>query len=133
MNGVVYIFEVPKLHCVKIGFSSSYSGVENRLRTTQVYLPTDVRLLVQFPGSVAGERWLHKKFGKVHIRGEWFVRCPEVLKAAKLLNDLAESDSPMSVCEWKSVFKSMKVGAKRWNPHRWQRRFEQPIDRKKAR
>ncbi len=62
---------------IKIGYATN---VEARLRSIQVSLPFEVKLLGALPGDREKERSLHVAFSHLRMRNEWFRRDPELMK-----------------------------------------------------
>lgn len=69
-RGFVYLLWAETGH-YKIG-RTKYVG--NRFRTLSCELPIDIRYLHSFQveDMAVAERWLHQRFKKKHVRGEWF-------------------------------------------------------------
>ena len=54
---------------VKIGYTTDMA---NRLSALQASSPRRLRIMATTPGTLATEAWLHKRFGKYRLHGEWF-------------------------------------------------------------
>lgn len=61
---------------VKIGKSID---PEARLRSLQTSHATELTLIRVVGGGHAAESWLHKRYDKLRIRGEWFAHDPSML------------------------------------------------------
>jgi Meiotically up-regulated gene 113 len=61
---------------VKIGHSAE---LKHRLENIKVCCPHEVELTRTIPSSVSTEKWLHKYFRHLRIRGEWFYYSDEML------------------------------------------------------
>lgn len=69
-SGFVYfITQAEHPAAVKIGFAVD---VNDRLGTLQTSSHVDLTILASFPGTVATEKQLHRKFADDRLRGEWF-------------------------------------------------------------
>ncbi len=71
--GTVYFIEAIGTDRVKIGYTSSQTA-EARLRDLQTAAPFELRLLAALSGSLAVERYLHRRFASERILpcAEWF-------------------------------------------------------------
>lgn len=72
-QGTIYFLRAE--HIVKIGHT--FGG--GRKTELQVGNPTELKVMRMIPGSRKQEKWLHKQFAALHIRGEWFNFCEEML------------------------------------------------------
>lgn len=65
----VYFVQNPGNGLVKIGYSGDLS---RRVLAISNGLGCAVRVLRQLPGGPRTEKWLHRKFADLRVRGEWF-------------------------------------------------------------
>lgn len=73
----VYMYHLPSINKVKIGFSND---LENRLRTLLTGSFEKGEMIRTFPDfSSKGEKYLHEKFKHLRTFGEWFDYVPEML------------------------------------------------------
>lgn len=72
----VYFIQVGDEGPVKIGRATN---VKRRLAELQVAHYESLRILREITGEHAVERWFHKKFNHLQLRGEWFQFSPEML------------------------------------------------------
>lgn len=63
---------------VKIGLSA-HGKLSARLTALQIGLPYQLELLVVCLGDAATESEMHERFGQSHLRGEWFIRSPDLM------------------------------------------------------
>jgi hypothetical protein len=66
-QGWVYFIEAGGY--IKIGFTGS---VPSRLAQIETATPFVLTLLRQEPGTLETEMAFHKRFGALHVKGEWF-------------------------------------------------------------
>lgn len=66
---------------IKIGFSTNPL---DRFKQLQTSSPVDLELLAYLPGTFDDEREMHRLFGSLHVRGEWFQNHPAILRYVKL-------------------------------------------------
>lgn len=76
---------------VKIGFTSRTP--EARLKESQTFAATPLRLLTETPGTQAQERSLHKLFASTRHHGEWFTPSPLL---EELIDSLIEANEGLS-------------------------------------
>jgi excisionase family DNA binding protein len=73
MSGQIY-FILSGAANVKIGFTTDTDEkLKNRIRHLQTGNPKPLKLFAQAPGTRADEKLLHRKFGHLRERAEWFV------------------------------------------------------------
>lgn len=65
----VYFIQNARSGHVKIGFSTDVRSRLSALQTSQADSLVLIRLI---DGGPATERWLHRRFGHLSLRGEWF-------------------------------------------------------------
>ena len=84
-RGFVYVIQCNEF--TKIGVAEN---VDTRLAYLQVGNPYELRLLKTFPSlnPVVDEEKLQSRFGRYHIRGEWFRLPPTLLHGLVRLKDL---------------------------------------------
>ncbi len=75
---------------VKIGYSESFEGLNLRLSHLQTGNPSTLWLLAVCPGTPADEKAWHKKWAKLHIRGEWFQWSDALQHAIDVAQDKAD-------------------------------------------
>jgi len=71
---VIYFIGSGKSGPVKVGYSKSEMGVQERLKSLQTGNPEQLSLLGVIEGSRQGEGNIHRALGKNRIQGEWFKR-----------------------------------------------------------
>ena len=76
-EGEIYFIQLGSIGPIKIGFSKN---VENRLPNLQSASPWELELLYRSRGTEKNEKYLHQRFLKWNIRGEWFHPDKEILK-----------------------------------------------------
>ncbi len=82
-KGCVYFILAGDSGRVKIGYCQ-LGGHEERRANMQVGCPDTLRVLAVIEGKTQrDERLLHKKFKRLHIRGEWFRFTQEILDYMK--------------------------------------------------
>jgi hypothetical protein len=72
MRGFVYFIQQDVTQAVKIGYSGSVRGIQQRLTHLQTASPYGLRVLCHTPGEATVERALHRRFRQHRIAGEWF-------------------------------------------------------------
>jgi uncharacterized protein YozE (UPF0346 family) len=77
IEGCVYFIRSEKTHAIKIGFTSG--RVEKRLNSLQTAHPYKLQLLASIPGTLEYEKFLHERFAKFRLEGEWFQPHPDLL------------------------------------------------------
>src|SRR5262245_24464437 len=72
-QGLIYFLETEDRQFIKIGFSTQWTI---RLSQLGPLRPGNfaLKVLGSIPGSIAIERWLHKRFAEERDNGEWFKR-----------------------------------------------------------
>lgn len=83
---MIYFIQVGDDGPVKIGFTKLSPSI--RLSGLQVANPYPLRMLGRMVGNAATERFLHKKFARNRLRGEWFSPTTSLLQYCE---DRAES------------------------------------------
>jgi len=78
-NGFVYFLQQDVTNAVKIGYTATVRGVQQRLNDLQVGSPYKVRALCHTPGDRLVERELHEYFKSHRLAGEWFSPCDELM------------------------------------------------------
>lgn len=71
----LYFIEAPELNRVKIGIARD---PKKRFDDLRVASPVKLQIAGVFFGSLYLEQYLHKKFAKFHVRGEWFEFAPDL-------------------------------------------------------
>lgn len=107
----VYFAQNPHYGWVKIGYSSD---VRNRLSALSTGAGCDLHLLRYLDGGRPTERWLHKRFSDLRVKGEWFVFDPEMLTVIPP----DEIISPVRVIERRDVRLTVKRSSHRLPPTR---------------
>jgi len=74
---VIYIMQVEEIHHIKIGYSETADGVQERLRTLQTGCPLELVVISQQPGDIASEYACHRALINFAMRGEWFRWCAD--------------------------------------------------------
>lgn len=69
---MVYFIQEEGTNFVKIGYSKTKEGVDERLKSLQTGNARKLSLLFLFNGSIDDEKDLHKAFKKQRVLGEWF-------------------------------------------------------------
>jgi hypothetical protein len=77
MTARQFVYFIQSGDAVKIGISND---PKRRMVDLAYYNPVALELLGVLDGDVALERYLHDKFDKHRIRGEWFKLAPEILE-----------------------------------------------------
>jgi len=90
-DGSSFIYVIRCESFVKIGIAEN---VEYRLSIMQVGNPFELSLLKKFPSHEPkrDEAWLHNKYIRYHVRGEWFQLPPDILANLLDMKDLEEMD-----------------------------------------
>lgn len=73
---VVYFIQSAITGSVKIGWTTDLAA---RLAGLQTGHDGALFVVRQIQGGRATERWLHRRFASLRLRGEWFEYCPEML------------------------------------------------------
>jgi hypothetical protein len=76
-HGFVYL--IGHADAVKIGWSRNHPVTGGRLSGLQVGTHESLELLGLLVGPYSLESQLHDRFSTHNIRGEWFMRCEEIL------------------------------------------------------
>ncbi|NVD45840.1 GIY-YIG nuclease family protein [Qipengyuania atrilutea] len=79
-KGAIYYVSAGHEGPIKIGFAGCSSGLSERLRGLQTACPYHLVALAAREGSVFDEGQLHERFAKSRLRGEWFMRTPQLMK-----------------------------------------------------
>lgn len=82
---------------IKIGMSANMT---ERMRDIRTSLPFEPVLLGTTPGTSKTEREIHSRFEATRLRGEWFMRTPELLsyiEELKLIQYIQSITVPVSV------------------------------------
>lgn len=66
---MIYFIKNTVVQAIKIGYSAKPGA---RLGDLQTASPHELTLLGEIPGTKAHESWLHKRFAKHKLKGEWF-------------------------------------------------------------
>lgn len=93
---------------IKIGLTDD---LELRLSSLQTSSPVEIRLLATQEGDWSLERFLHQRFARLKVRGEWFHPEPDLLHYIANLSDplvLAQTAAGAAVIEAKHVTKRRK-------------------------
>ena len=85
-SSVVYFVQNEATGSVKIGHSTD---LQMRLSSLQTSADADLRVIRTVPGGRAVERWFHKRFAHLHIKGEWFAF------TACMLTEIAPDEIPV--------------------------------------
>jgi len=75
---VIYFLQVETGE-VKIGIAREHK-LKRRIADLQIGNHQELKLLRTVKGSIYAEFWLHRKFRKLHIRGEWFKYTEDMMK-----------------------------------------------------
>lgn len=99
----IYCMQTQTNKSLKIGLSSK---PQQRLKNIQTANPEEVLLVSIFPGSKSDEKWLHSKFKKYHIRGEWFENSEEILHYFRVHTILEEKNvfTHLGNNRWQIIF-----------------------------
>lgn len=76
---------------IKIGFSRNPS---RRIRAMKTTSPDRLTEMVIVPGSIGAETWLHEKFARHRLHGEWFNPDAEILEFVSLIKEQGEAVIP---------------------------------------
>ena len=92
----VYFIQEENNGLIKIGYSDN---PKDRLRSLQVSSPNKLKIIKVVDGNFDRERFIHYKFSKFSVRGEWFSPNSELVE---YINNLEDSYSPKN-CKIKSL------------------------------
>jgi hypothetical protein len=73
----IYFLQSANDGSIKIGTSKN---VHLRIRSISQAIKRQLTLLATMSGDCGIEQWLHQRFAKARIRGEWFRQVPELLE-----------------------------------------------------
>ncbi len=79
---MLYFIRNARRKAIKVGYSHD---VAKRLCGLQSSNPDKLMLLGICPGGRSEEAELHVRLAHMHLRGEWFKECPELLEIAAVL------------------------------------------------
>lgn len=68
---MIYFIQTGDNRYIKIGYTAA-TDVKKRIASIQTSIPFEVKVLATMPGTQEIERQLHKRFGGLQERGEWF-------------------------------------------------------------
>lgn len=86
-EGYIYFAQIEKTGHIKIGFSSE---PQKRIAGIQASCPFKIRLLAICKGTKKDEENYHKRFKKIHVRGEWYEPKKHLLN---FINKIANIDN----------------------------------------
>lgn len=89
-DGFVYFIQAIGGGPIKIGWAKDPA---KRLVLLQCGNPVELRICRTHPGTIQDERGLHRIFGEVHLRGEWFHAHPALARVADAIVDPDIEDS----------------------------------------
>lgn len=72
-----FVYAVSNASEIKIGWSEKHPSL-GRLNGLQIGSAHDLRVVGAFIGTHKDERETHARFGKYHVRGEWFRDVPQI-------------------------------------------------------
>lgn len=75
---MIYFAQAEGVGHIKIGFTDGQDAGD-RLASLQTGSPVPLRLLGTIPGSIEGEKDLHRRFAAARVCGEWFKPVPALL------------------------------------------------------
>lgn len=75
-RNMVYFVQSSMTGSVKIGWSADLRA---RLTALQTGSDSSLYVLRKIQGGRPTERWLHRRFADLNVRGEWFEYCPDML------------------------------------------------------
>lgn len=78
---------------IKIGFSQD---VPRRLAQLQLFFPDVLEVVLELPGTILLERELHRRFGDLNIRQEWFEFAPPIAAFVDQEQRRLTSEPPLS-------------------------------------
>lgn len=87
----IYFIKCETSGLIKIGFTTRTP--EARLRESQTFAATSLRILTETPGTLEQEKQLHKIFAATNHHGEWFDTSPEL---EDLIDSLIEASDGTS-------------------------------------
>jgi hypothetical protein len=73
---VIYFIEAGDSGDIKIGYSGTHGGVEERRKSHQTGNPKPLNVLKVIEGTRRGETTIHKALSGCRLEGEWFERGP---------------------------------------------------------
>jgi hypothetical protein len=71
-DGWVYFIEAVGTGRIKIGWTAR-EDVQDRLTELSMQAPVPLRVVVAVRGPRRAEQWLHGRWGRLRVHGEWFV------------------------------------------------------------
>jgi len=74
---------------IKIGFAKN---VERRIAELQAFIPYQIELLGSVPGTISGEKELHKLLKRRRVHSEWFRLTPRLHEAIMEVCNASGSD-----------------------------------------
>lgn len=78
----VYFIQEMAQENIKIGYTANLS---KRFKAIAQGMPQEIKLLTAFNGTEENERWLHAKFQKHRVSGEWFKPSSSLLSLIRYL------------------------------------------------
>ncbi len=87
--GSIYFIQEGLTGPIKIGYSKTPFLRKKKLQTGNA---TQLRFLGIISGTLDEEQWLHKRFARYHLRGEWFI--PDETFVQQILALIQENVNP---------------------------------------
>jgi hypothetical protein len=92
-TATIYIIEAPGMGRYKVGFTGD---IRRRFASLQVGSPIPLAVIATFPGNVADEREIHRKYAAFSAHGEWFDLTQE--QVAEIITEYG-NQTPQEVAE----------------------------------
>lgn len=88
IQGKVYFAQAGDKGLIKIGYSTNHI---DRIKTLTTGVPEQINIIAVMRGTQKKEKQLHKQFGHLRRRGEWFEPAPELLRFIDEINIIEQA------------------------------------------